>query len=121
MLDRLDDDRYANTPDTDLHLDRAKPSYVGGLLEMANRRLYPFWSRLTEALRTGLPQNEVADGRSDPFAALYADPASLEGFLGAMTGASLPTARAITAAFPRSKSAARRARCRSRSLARIRT
>src|SRR5215470_16785955 len=26
--------RYANTPETDQFLDRAKPSYVGGLLEM---------------------------------------------------------------------------------------
>jgi len=32
--------RYRNTPETDHFLDRAKPSYVGGLLEMANARLY---------------------------------------------------------------------------------
>ena len=35
-------DVYANTPETDLFLDRKKPSYVGGVLEMANSRLYPF-------------------------------------------------------------------------------
>jgi len=90
---------YANTPETDLFLDRAKPSYVGGLLEMANRRLYPFWGRLTEALRTGRPQNEARDGQ-DPFAAIYAEPEALRAFLGAMTGVSFPVARAITAAFP---------------------
>ena len=28
-------DRYANTPETDLFLDRKKPSYLGGFLEMA--------------------------------------------------------------------------------------
>lgn len=44
-------DVYANTPETDLFLDREKPSYVGGMLEMANSRLYPFWGGLTEALR----------------------------------------------------------------------
>ena len=38
-----DGDRYANTPETDLFLDRKKASYVGGILEMANHRLYPFW------------------------------------------------------------------------------
>src|SRR5512145_449373 len=27
--------RYANTPETALFLDRAKPSYVGGMLEMS--------------------------------------------------------------------------------------
>ena len=55
-------DRYGNTPETDLFLDRKKPSYVGGILEMANARLYPFWGHLTEALRTGQPQNEVRTG-----------------------------------------------------------
>ena len=55
-------DRYSNTPETDLFLDRKKPSYVGGILEMANHRLYPFWNHLTEALRTGQPQNEAKSG-----------------------------------------------------------
>lgn len=33
---------YRNAPDTDRFLDREKPSYIGGMLEMANERLYPF-------------------------------------------------------------------------------
>ena len=53
---------YRNAPDADAFLDRAKPAYVGGLLEMAAARLYPFWASLTEALRTGVPQNEVKNG-----------------------------------------------------------
>jgi hypothetical protein len=57
-----DGDRYGNTPEADLFLDRNKPSYVGGVLEMANHRLYPFWGHLTEALRTGEPQNELKGG-----------------------------------------------------------
>src|SRR5687767_5810749 len=57
MLDR-ENDRYANTTETDLFLDHAKPSYVGGLLEMFNARLFRFWGTLTEGLRTGEPQNE---------------------------------------------------------------
>ena len=40
--------------------------YVGGMLEMANHRLYPFWGHLTEALRTGLPQNEIEVGWPGP-------------------------------------------------------
>jgi hypothetical protein len=63
MLDR-DGDIYRNTPATALFLDRNKPSYVGGLLEMANARLYPFWGNLTEALRTGEPQNELKRGEN---------------------------------------------------------
>ena len=58
MLER-EGGRYANTPATDRFLDRAKPSYVGGILEMANARLYGFWGSLTEGLRTGSPQNEA--------------------------------------------------------------
>jgi SAM-dependent methyltransferase len=91
--------RYANTPDTALFLDRAKPSYVGGILEMANARLYRFWGSLTEALRTGKPQNEAKTGE-DFFGTLYADPKRLEGFLKAMTGLSVGAARAIAKKFP---------------------
>src|ERR671921_1102604 len=99
MLER-NGDRYENTPETDLFLDRAKPSYVGGSLEMANARLYPFWGSLTEALRTGQPQNEAKGGGEDFFAAIYADPGRLEGFLKAMTGISLGSAMAIAKKFP---------------------
>src|SRR5215510_12278269 len=81
-------DRYGNTPETDLFLDRKKPSYIGGILEMANHRLYPFWGHLTEALRTGQPQNEVRNGSPHLFETLYADPARLAQFLAAMTGIS---------------------------------
>lgn len=91
--------RYANTAETALFLDRAKPTYVGGILEMANARLYRFWGSLTEALQTGKPQNEVKTGE-DFFGTLYADPERLEGFLKAMTGLSRGTARAIAARFP---------------------
>jgi hypothetical protein len=79
---------YSNAPDTDLFLDKHKPSYVGGILEMANHRLYGFWNHLTEALRTGLPQNEARGGAGSPFDALYADPARLKSFLAAMSGIS---------------------------------
>lgn len=98
MLTRTGE-RYANTRETALFLDRTKPSYVGGMLEMSNARLYRFWGSLTEALQTGRPQNEAKTGE-DFFGALYADPQRLEGFLKAMTGLSQGTARAIAKQFP---------------------
>ena len=98
MLDR-NGDRYSNTQQTDIFLDRAKPSYLGGILEMANARLYRFWGSLTEALRTGAPQNEAKDG-GDLFGALYADKGRLEGFLKAMSGISTGAAIAIAEKFP---------------------
>ncbi|HEV2379435.1 MAG TPA: methyltransferase [Terriglobia bacterium] len=84
------DGKYANTPATDFYLDKHKPSYLGGILEMANQRLYGHWNHLTEALRTGKQQNEAKDGAegTSPFEALYADPARLKVFLAAMTGIS---------------------------------
>jgi hypothetical protein len=93
------DGRYANSPESDLFLDRAKPSYAGGLLEMFSARLYGFWDALPEALRTGQLQNEARAG-GDFFAALYADPARLAGFAHAMTGISAGPAHAIARQFP---------------------
>lgn len=100
VLERDAAGAYANTPESEAFLDRGKPSYMGGMLEMANARLYPFWGSLTEALRTGRPQNEAASGGDDFFGALYADPARLENFLGAMSGLSLGAARAMARKFP---------------------
>jgi hypothetical protein len=98
MLER-EDGRYSNTPATDLFLDRAKPSYIGGLLEMANARLYEFWGSLTDGLRTGAPQNEAKQG-GNFFEALYADPARLGQFAAAMSSASLGAGHAIATKFP---------------------
>jgi len=99
MLER-DNGRYRNTADADTFLDRNKPSYVGGLLEMANHRLYGFWGNLTQALRTGQPQNEVQNGDPNIFETLYADPARLREFLRAMTGISRGANLAIASRFP---------------------
>jgi len=97
------DGRYYNTPSTDFFLDKRKQSYIGGLLEMANHRLYPFWGNLTAALRTGLPQNETKDGGPNPFLVLYADPARLKEFLRAMTGVSHVGNMTIARKFPWNK------------------
>jgi hypothetical protein len=95
-----DGDRYRNTPATDLFLDKSKPSYLGGMLEMCNARLFGFWNHLTDGLRTGLPQNEITQGGEGLFGALYADPARLKGFLKAMTGLSRGANIAIARQFP---------------------
>ncbi|MGH3678524.1 MAG: methyltransferase [Mycobacterium sp.] len=98
MLARTDG-QYSNTPETDLFLDPAKPTYMGGILEMGSVRLYGFWGSLTEALRTGQPQSEVKTG-GDFFEVLYADPEKLAQFTGAMTGLSRAAGDAIAAKFP---------------------
>jgi O-methyltransferase/methyltransferase family protein len=99
MLARDDNNRYSNTPATDLFLDPAKQTYIGGVLEMANARLYHFWGSLTEALLTGQPQSEAKTG-GDFFATVYADPERLAQFTSAMSGMSAATGQAIAAKFP---------------------
>jgi O-methyltransferase/methyltransferase family protein len=94
------DNLYSNTPSADFFLDKRKASYIGGVLEMANHRLYPFWNHLTAALRTGEPQNEARSGGRNFFSALYADPERLKGFLKAMTGVSMAANRIIAGRFP---------------------
>src|SRR5262249_44083972 len=81
-------------------LDRAKPSYLGGMLEQANARLYAPWARLTQALRTGEAQVEGRRTDDEMFQTLYADPVRLAEFLEKMNSWSLPSANAVAAAFP---------------------
>jgi hypothetical protein len=89
---------YSNTPETALFLDKQKPSYIGGILEMLNARLYGFWNNLTEGLKTGEPQNEAKVG-DDFFKVLYSDQERLAQFLKAMTGVSRGANVAIAQKF----------------------
>ncbi|SMF65655.1 Ubiquinone/menaquinone biosynthesis C-methylase UbiE [Tistlia consotensis] len=91
--------RYSNTAEGALFLDRNGPAYVGGLLEMANARLFRHWADLTEGLKTGLAQNEVKHTGTSIFETLYASPELLEQFLNAMAGASFGNVRALAAKF----------------------
>ncbi|NDJ21048.1 methyltransferase [Nostoc sp. B(2019)] len=98
LLERHNE-QYCNTQETERFLVRGKLEYVGGFLEMANARLYPFWGSLTQGLQTGQPQNEAKNGENF-FTALYADSDRLKTFLKSMTGLSIGAAKAIAAKFP---------------------
>jgi hypothetical protein len=76
---------YFNSPDTETFLDKKRPSYIGGILEMMNNRLYGFWGNLEEALLTGQPQNEIKRSE-DFFGLIYQDPNKLREFINAMSG-----------------------------------
>lgn len=77
---------YENAPISYLYLDVNKENYLGGFLEMANDRLYPFWGKLENALQTGRPQNESTGSDEDVFEKLYEDPGRLQQFIAAMAG-----------------------------------
>jgi precorrin-6B methylase 2 len=91
--------RYSNTPESAFFLDRNSPGYIGGILEMANARLYRFWADLTEGLKTGMPQNETKHSGEPMFAKLYADPARLEQFMNAMSGVSAGNFKELASKF----------------------
>jgi len=89
FLDREGDGpegRYRNTPETAAFLDKTSPSYIGGMAEMLNARLFGFWNHLGTALKTGAPQNEVRTHGKPLFEELYASEARLGQFLEAMSG-----------------------------------
>jgi O-methyltransferase domain/Dimerisation domain len=77
---------YSNTPATAMFLDSTKDTYMGGILEMANNRLYRFWGDLEEGLMTGRPQNESKHGNMHFFEELYRSPEKLHEFMDAMSG-----------------------------------
>jgi hypothetical protein len=106
LLDREgegSDALYRNTQATAAFLDKASPTYIGGILEMNNARLYRFWGDLTEALRTGKPQNEIKQTGRGMFEALYSDPDRLEQFMNAMAGISLGPFSVLAEKFDFSK------------------
>jgi len=78
--------RYSNTPETAAFLNKHSPSYIGGMPEMLNARLFGFWNHLGEALKTGLPQSETKHGGKLIFEEIYADDLRLGQFLDALTG-----------------------------------
>lgn len=82
----LETAKYTDSVNTDFFLDKKKPSYLGGILEMANNRLYQFWGNLDAALMTGEPQNEIKNGAKHPFEELYKSPEKLNEFVNAMGG-----------------------------------
>jgi 3-hydroxy-5-methyl-1-naphthoate 3-O-methyltransferase len=72
------DGRYRNTPLSEAYLVRGKPYYFGGFVQMADKRLYAGWGKLTEALRTNRPttwdpavQSSLFDGADPTMLALF--------------------------------------------------
>lgn len=86
---------YANTEETNLFLDKEKPSYIGGMLELSNNRLYRFWDTLEDGLKTGEPQN----GDISIFEDVYADQQKLKEFLKAMEGLQSSNFKMLTQKF----------------------
>lgn len=94
----LENALYANSPDAEVFLDKNKPSYIGGILEMMDARLYGFWDNLDVGLKSGKPQNEAVHG-VNIFEEIYQDPFLLENFVNGMTGVQLGNFMAFAKQF----------------------
>lgn len=88
--------RYTNSPLAEEYLVRGKPYYFGGLVEMLDKRLYPGWARLADALRTNRPTTWDPDRQASLFDG--ADPVMLSHFWEAMHSISSSTAAALAEA-----------------------
>jgi hypothetical protein len=101
VLER-EDGQYSNTPVTSVFLDPRKPTYIGGMLELCNDRLYDDWAHLTTALRTGRPRRGSGPN-DDHFTEIYRVEGGAEKFARAMTGVSWGIAQMIAAKIPWSR------------------
>lgn len=95
--------KYQNTPETKTFLDKNMPSYIGGILEMFNSRIYGFFNDLSEALKTGKPQSEAKHGGQLIFEAIYSDEDRLFEFLNGMNGLQLANFTILAEKFDFSK------------------
>ncbi|HTI89922.1 MAG TPA: methyltransferase [Puia sp.] len=102
----LQDAIYSNAEDVGFFLDKNKPGYMGGILEMADTRLYQHWKDLQEGLLTGQQQNEGKghpQGNMEFFAELYKDEHNLKEFVNAMRGIQTGNFMALAEKFDFSK------------------
>jgi hypothetical protein len=92
--------RYSNTLRSSIFLDRNKPSYGAGLMELSSKRLYDLWGGLPDLLRTGQPAAKEGQQENEFFPSLYRDPVAMRQFLTGMTGVSTGEATLLAARFP---------------------
>ena len=84
---------YRNTPATDMFLAKHKPTYIGGILEMCNHRLYRTGAISLKPCAPDIHKTKFGKGPCPCLQPCMPDPARLKEFLRAMTGsASLPIA-----------------------------
>lgn len=77
---------YSNSEEANIFLDKEKPSYCGGILELANNRLYPNWNYLEDGLKTGLSYDQLNPESKPLFEDVYSSSEKLNEFLRAMAG-----------------------------------
>ncbi|WP_449757856.1 methyltransferase [Dyella koreensis] len=83
-------EHYGNTPLAETYLVRGRPLYFGGWIAMADRREYPAWLRLKDALHSNRPLTWNPDRQASLFDG--EDPSLVATFWEAMYALSITTA-----------------------------
>ena len=96
---RREDGFYSNTPETDYFLDKAKPSYIGAMLELTSSRIFPNWSHLTEAVLTGRAENG-SESLEETYSEFDAGSEETKDFLRAMSSFSDSANRVMARSLP---------------------
>ena len=94
---------YSNSAEADKYLNKKSPFYAGGLLELANSRLYNLWWNLEDAIKNGAPQNETLNEGKTYYETIYSNSELTEEFANAMAGASGENYRLLSKQFDFSK------------------
>jgi predicted O-methyltransferase YrrM len=92
LLER-DGEQYVNSALADEFLVRGRPYYFGGFVQMLDRRLYPGWDKLVQALHANRPTTWDPDSQESLFDG--EDPNMLALFWEAMHSLSTFTARSL--------------------------
>lgn len=95
----LETAHYSNTVDTAIFLDKDKPSYIGGILEMQNEQGWNVWAKLDNGLKTGLIQHEIKDNGENIFDFISKDPEMFKKFVDGMTGVQMGNFIALAEKF----------------------
>lgn len=95
----LETAKYSNTIDTSVFLDKAKPSYIGGILEMQNEQGWTVWAKLDKGLKTGLIQHAVEENGGDIFSFINNNPEMFKKFVDGMTGVQMGNFMALAQNF----------------------
>jgi 3-hydroxy-5-methyl-1-naphthoate 3-O-methyltransferase len=59
------EDLFANSPVSEMFLDKSKDSYMGDIITMFDKRLYKAWDKLVESLQTNKPVNAIDGGGAE--------------------------------------------------------
>lgn len=92
--------RYRNSPLAETYLCRSSPSSLVGYILYSDQALFPMWSHLEDAIRSGSNRwSQTFDSAEGIFSGFYRTPAARADFLRGMHGFGMISSPAVASAF----------------------